>query len=840
MKYNTQDSAIQDILPLVENPSRYLGTEKNSIKKNWDKTPLHMALAFPDLYEIGTSHFGLQILYSILNNREDTLAERFFTPAVDMEQQLRENNAGLVSLESHTQLNQFDIIGFSLLYELNYTNMLNMFDMAGIPFLSKERDASYPILIAGGPCTCNPEPAADFFDAIVIGDGETVIHQLVDAWFEWQKSKEKTKKQLLRAWSKIKGVYIPEFFIPRITKQGYQTLEPVYKDYKTVKRAVEPDLNKTFFPESPLIPFSKPVHDRLRIEVSRGCTRGCRFCQAGMIYRPVRERSPEKIVSLAKKSLKATGYEDLSLLSLSTGDYGCIAPLMESIMAFGASDHIAVSLPSLRAGTLTPKLMELVKKVRKTGFTIAPEAGSQRLRDVINKNISEEDIVKTVKDAFNTGWKVIKLYFMIGLPTETDEDLEAIVELVKKLKTITSDTGKSGKINVSVTTFIPKSHTPFQWAGQISLEESTRKIKWLKEKLKIKGVHFKWQDPKVSRIEGMWARGDRRLSRILIKALEKGCKFDGWSDKFNYDAWEAVFKEEGLDVDLFAKGFTQTDRPVPWQHIDTGIDKKFLLSEWNAAFEKKSTNDCRNGECNDCGVCDFKQIEPIVFNAYDNEIRFKQIELSDEDYKKVVVVYRKMNAARFFGHLELAKIFIRALKRSQINLQYSKGFHPMPKVSFDDPLPMGMESGLEKMFITTSDTLNLENIKEKLNDNLPPGVFVTSCYPYKKEKEEERCSTTSYWVELKNQNIDKGLLQGFKEKDRFPFNRVTKKGKIKERDLKEFIEKIDIVKSDTIHLTVKNKFDIMVRPAEALKIIFNLSPETLKSARVIKNPPAEM
>lgn len=836
MKYNTHNSTIQDILSFVEKPSRYLGTEINTIKKDWHKIPLHMALAFPDLYEIGTSHFGMQILYSSLNRRKDTLAERFFSPAIDMEEQLRKKNKSIVSLESHTDLKKFDIVGFSLLYELNYTNILNMLDLGNIPFLSRQRDLTHPFIIAGGPCTCNPEPVADFFDAIVIGDGETVVHQLADTWFEWQKNVNKTKEDLLHQWSKLKGVYIPSFFKPGVDKSGLQTLEPMYKDYRTIKRAVEPDLNKAFFPDKPIIPFSKPVHDRLRIEVSRGCTRGCRFCQAGMIYRPVRERSPEKIVSLARKSLKDTGYEDLSLLSLSTGDYGCIAPLMESIMAFGADDHIAVSLPSLRAGTLTPELMELIKRVRKTGFTIAPEAGSQRLRNVINKNITEEDIINTVKDAFNTGWKIIKLYFMIGLPTETDEDLQAIVDLVKTLKFVTSDNGKTGKMNVSVTTFIPKSHTPFQWARQISLDESTYKIRWLKEKLKMKGVHFKWQDPKVSMIEGIWARGDRRLSHLLISAHEKGCKFDGWSDKFKFDKWMEVFEEQGLDVEFYAKGFSRKEGVLPWQHIDTGIDNQFLLSEWDAAFNEQSTGDCRNGGCNDCGACDFQQIEPLVFNAYKNTIPYKKTRRSDVDFKKIVIEYKKLDSARFFGHLELAKIFIRALKRSDINLKYSNGFHPMPKVSFDDPLPMGMESGKEKMFIVTSDYEVSDGFRDRINKNLPQGLYVTGCYSFIKSKEKALTRQTAYEVNLKTAVFDEKKLNAFIEKETFTFNRVNKKGKTTEIDLKSIISKIDIVKCNTIHLTMNSRDNVVVRPSEVLKRVFNLDTETIKGAHIIKNP----
>ncbi len=464
------------ILPFVEKPSRYLGSEINAIKKDLNNVKLRFALVFPDVYEIGTSHFGLQILYHILNSHADIAAERVFAPATDMEALLRRSNLPLFTLESHAPLNDFDILGFSLLYELNYTNILTILDLAGIPFRAEQRDRSHPFVIAGGPCTCNPEPIAEIFDAVVVGDGEQAVLELSNIWLQWQENPRRDKFDLLKQWSKIEGVYIPSFFEPGMDVNGLQSLTPRFPDYARVKRAIVADLNQMPFPENPVVPCGKPVHDRLRIEVSRGCTRGCRFCQAGMIYRPVRERAPDTLISLADKSITATGYEDMSLLSLSTGDYGCIAPLMERLMARFASGHVAISLPSLRAGTLTPELMRLIKKVRKTGFTIAPEAGSQRLRDVINKNINENEIVETVKDAFSLGWQVIKLYFMIGLPTETTDDLQALVELIKRLRNIKIARQRKGKINVSIATFIPKPHTPFQWAPQITLAESEEKI----------------------------------------------------------------------------------------------------------------------------------------------------------------------------------------------------------------------------------------------------------------------------------------------------------------------------------------------------------------------------
>ena len=426
--------SIQDLLADIEKPSRYLGTELNRVAKDPNKVKLSIALAFPDLYEIGTSHFGIQILYHILNSCEHIAAERVFAPASDMEAAMRDGHVPLCSLENKRPLAHFDIIGFSLLYELNYTNVLNMLDLAGIPLKSCDRKPEDPFIIAGGPCVCNPEPMADFFDAMIFGDGETVIHKLSDQWIQWKEKGSGDKQELLAQWSENEGVYIPQFYQVRYDENGFQQIVKKGTGPNKIKRAIEPDLDGSAFPKDPIVPFGRPVHDRLRLEVSRGCSRGCRFCQAGMIYRPVRERSPRRLMEIFEQSLANTGYEDLSLLSLSTGDYTCLAGLMQNLMMRCGQEQVALSLPSVRAGTLTPELMALIKKVRKTGFTIAPEAGSQRLRDVINKNVNYEDVEATVRDAFAMGWQVIKLYFMIGLPTETQEDLDGIVDMVHRLK----------------------------------------------------------------------------------------------------------------------------------------------------------------------------------------------------------------------------------------------------------------------------------------------------------------------------------------------------------------------------------------------------------------------
>lgn len=604
---------IQDILPLVEAPSRYLGSEINAIQKDHRQVKLKFALAFPDLYEIGTSHFGLQILYHILNQRPDILAERVFAPAPDMQHYLRRREIPLPSLESGSPLAQFDIVGFSLLYELNYTNVLGMLDLAGLPFKGEDRDDRHPVIIAGGPCTCNPEPVAEFFDAIVVGDGEEVVIQMADAWLAWKKQGDRSRKVLLENWSQLQGVYIPSLFTVHYDVADRPQVQALSDRPLRVERAVLGDLDTAAFPATPIVPYGRPVHDRLRLELARGCTRGCRFCQAGMIYRPVRERDPATVMKQCDQALKTTGYDDISLLSLSTGDYRCIAPLMEQMIHRYACDHVALSLPSLRAGTLTPELMQRIKTVRKTGFTIAPEAGSQRLRDVINKNITTQDIHQTVQDAFALGWKIIKLYFMIGLPTESREDLQALVELVRELSLIKGPGGKKSSINVSVATLIPKPHTPFQWASQISVEEGWEKIQWLKKQLRSPRIRLKWQNPEVSYIEGLMARGDRRLADLLIHAYRKGCQFDGWSDHFRPDLWEESIRELGVDAQAFVHRARTSDEVFPWDHIDMKVKRSYLWDEWQNALQEGVTEDCRDGDCQNCGVCDFTTIKPRVY-----------------------------------------------------------------------------------------------------------------------------------------------------------------------------------------------------------------------------------
>ncbi len=826
--------SIQDIMPLIERPSRYLGNEINIIKKDPDRVKLKFALVFPDLYEIGTSHFGLQILYSILNKKKEVCAQRVFSPGIDMEEYLRALKIPLMSLETKIPVCDFDLIGFSILYELNYTNILNILDLAGIPFYSSQRDDSYPLIVGGGPCTCNPEPVADFFDIIVVGDGENVILEIADTWLKFKENQNNGKESLLKLMSKIEGVYIPAFFKPEYDGNGIQTLRPKYSNYTKVTRAIAKNLDTLPFPDAPIVPYGKPVHDRLRLEVARGCTRGCRFCQAGMIYRPVRERSMETLLGLSEKALGKTGYEDISLLSLSTGDYECIIPLMQRMMEKCETRHIAVSLPSLRAGTLTPELMSLIKKVRKTGFTIAPEAGTQRLRKFINKNISEKEIVETVQDSFDLGWQVIKLYFMIGLPSERKEDIQGIVDLVKKLRKIKVHKGKFGKINVSVSTFIPKPHTPFQWEPQLSLNEAKERINWIKSNLKMPGIRFKWQNPETSMLEGLFARGNRQLSRLLVAAHKKGCKFDGWSDRFDFRLWQEACEDTGVEIDYFNRRKRDIDEPLPWDHIDTKVSKDFLKEEREKAENLESTGDCRRGDCKGCGVCDFEIIEPIVFESSKKHKSVKIEKSENKFYRKLKVSFSKTGKAKYFGHLELVNIMFRAIKRADIEIKYSQGFHPKPKVSFEDPLALGIESEIENMYFAVSHLIKREEVVTRLNKQLPEGLEILSCTEAPSKAEINRINGFTYRIRIKDFDFDKSAIQKFKNKEVVIVERLNKKGKINKINLKNVVLNINLTSKKEIEFILKPDKGKTVRPYEVLKKIFNFTDKQNKQALVVK------
>ena len=603
-------SLLNSILKTVEKPARYAGGELNMRVKplvRGDGTKrFRFALCFPDVYEIGMSHLGQRIIYNVLNEREDTYCERVFAPWFDMERAMRENGLPIYSLETKTPIGEFDIVGFSLLYEMCYTNILTVLDLAGIPLRSRERGEEHPLIIAGGPCVCNPEPIADIMDALVFGDGEEVMDELMDAFAASREAGE-SRCALLKRLAGIKGVYVPSFYEAEYDPNGdfaaLKKLEPTAPD--TVERRIVKDLDKAKYTGKLIVPYMSIVHDRVALEVFRGCTRGCRFCQAGFIYRPIREREPETVIRQADESLDCTGYDEISVFSLSSGDYSHIHELVPMILDRYEDDRVSVSLPSLRIDSFLKDDLDKIQKVRKTGLTFAPEAGTQRLRDVINKGVNEEDLLRAVRDAFESGWHGVKLYFMIGLPTETDEDVLAIAELARKVSrefySMPKELrGKGLRCTVSASTFVPKPFTPFQWEPQIDKPEVLRRQALLRSALKgIRGVEFSYHFSETSALEAAFARGDRRLSEVLISAYNNGARLDSWDEHFKKEAWEQAFSDNGLTVAMFANRCIDVSAPLAWEHMDAVVSMGYLKKEHERAYEGVVTKDCRKG-CNGC------------------------------------------------------------------------------------------------------------------------------------------------------------------------------------------------------------------------------------------------
>ena len=597
-----------DMLSSVQKPARYTGGEFNSIIKIPETTEVTIALAFPDVYEVGMSYLGFKILYHLLNKEPYVAAERVYAPWVDMEAKMRERGLVLRTLETDTKLVECDFIGFTLQYELSYTNILNMLELGGVHQLFSERTEKEPFVIVGGPCVFNPEPLADFIDFAIIGDGEEIMVELMRTYRQWKQNGRPGGRQgFLHEAVKLQGIYVPSFYEVKYNEDGtVGAVTPVdpAAPAKVYKRAVA-DMNSIDYPTAPIVPFGEIIHDRIMLEVFRGCSRGCRFCHAGMVYRPVRERKPEVLMELSRKLVTNTGYNEISLVSLSSADYSHLPELTHQMIGEFKKDRVSVSLPSLRIDAFCVAIAKEVNAVRKSGLTFAPEAGSQKMRDVINKGVTEEDLMHAVEAAFASGWSSVKLYFMIGLPFETDEDILAIAELAKKVQyKYKQVTGKGGcRVTVSASGFVPKPYTAFQWFGQNDVETLRRKQFLLKDALKVKNITFQYHDAKTSVVEGIFARGDRRLGKALLYAWKKGAHFDGWSDCFSYERWQEALAEAGLTQEFYAQRDREEGEIFPWEHVSPGVRREFLWNEWRKAQLQELTHDCRRSSCTGCGVC---------------------------------------------------------------------------------------------------------------------------------------------------------------------------------------------------------------------------------------------
>lgn len=600
------EKRLEQLLLTVQKPGRYSGGEVNQVVKDKAAATVRFAFCFPDTYEIGMSHLGMKILYSLFNERGDIWCERVFAPWGDFEKVMRENDIPLYALESRDSIRDFDFVGFTLQYELSYTNILLMLDLGGIPLKSIERDDSYPIIVAGGPCTCNPEPLADFFDIFFLGEGEKVDLEVIDL-YKKNKANGGTKQDFLRAAAQIKGVYVPSLYdITYNDDKTVKAVTPKFDAPPTIEKRIEENLDETYYPDKFVVPYIEPVHDRAVQEVFRGCIRGCRFCQAGYIYRPVREKSAAVVNRQARALCRNTGYDEISLSSLSTSDYTQLEEMLDEMLSWTECDKISLSLPSLRIDNFSEDLMKKINRLKKSGLTFAPEAGTQRLRDVINKNITENDILGTCATAFRGGYTSVKLYFMMGLPTETDQDIVGIADLAQKIVDLyyslpEKPKGKAVNVSISVANFVPKPHTPFQFEPQITREEMMRRQCLLKDSIKSKKITFNYHENKTSFLEGVFARGDRKLGAVIEAAYKKGCRFDGWDECFNLDAWLEAFSECGVAPEFYANRTRPFDEITPWDHLDYRITKEFLIRENMTARAEKTTPNCRE-KCAGCGA----------------------------------------------------------------------------------------------------------------------------------------------------------------------------------------------------------------------------------------------
>jgi radical SAM family uncharacterized protein len=719
------DSALRRILPRVEKPGRYVGGEWNAVRKRPRKAEVKVALAFPDVYEIGMSYLGQKILYSLLNRDPSVLAERVFAPWPDFERELRSSGLPLSSLENAIPLRDFDILGFSLLYELNYTNVLTILDLGGVPLLAADRDDRHPLVIAGGPAAFNPEPVADIFDLFFLGDGEEGFPEIVGTFRESRKAGLGRRAALERLAS-IQGVYVPSLYVP--TPQKASTLlvpRPEAGAPPTVQKRILREFERSFFPEKIVVPGLRVVFDRVAVEAARGCPQNCRFCQATSVYFPHRPKDAGLLVKTVVASLRQTGYEDGSLSALSVGDHPHLEETVGCLMDELAGQKISLSLSSLRPGGLSPGIVENILRVRKTGFTLVPEAGTERLRAVINKKLTDDEIRNALTFAFSGGWKLVKFYFMIGLPTEREEDLRAIVNIVRQtLELGRSILGSPPRVHISLSSFIPKPHTPFQWLGMEEESSLAEKQRFVRSELaRLRSVEIKDHPVATSILEAVFSRGDRKLSRVLLRAWSKGARFESWGGRLDGGLWQEAFAKEGIDPGEYLK---PVDRRavLPWDHIDIGIRRAHLLRELDLALEEKPSPSCLERSCAECDGCDvrfWKKPAPPFRRPALPAARPPLGEPSDGTFR-YRAVYSKRGRARFLSHIDLIGVLQRSLRRAGVDVCKSCGFHPKMELSYGPALPLGMEGRREVLEFRSPFRFESRDFLARMNRSVPPGI----------------------------------------------------------------------------------------------------------------------
>lgn len=849
---NLEAQLLNEVLPRVEKPSRYLGNELNAVRKERKPGDLRFALAFPDLYDIGLSNLGILILYRILNSMDGVVAERSYAPGMDLEALMRQRGLPMFTWETKTPLNEFDAIGFSIQYELATTNILTMLDLSGIPLRADDRGEDDPILFAGGPCVYHPEPYAPFIDAFVIGEGEDAIRGIATVLRETRGMK---RHQRLEALTEVKGVYVPQLY-PMIKAPGGWILPD--PNGPKIKKAMVRDMNATPFPTDYIVPFTQQVHDRVSLEVLRGCTQGCRFCQAGMTYRPVRERSLDTVNELLQETIRKTGYDEVSLSSLSTCDYSKVNHLVENSVQSLTPQGVAVTLPSLRTDSFSVDLSDMVATAKKSGITFAPEAATPRLRALIDKWIPDEELLQTTGSVFARGWNKVKLYFMIGHPTETDVDVEAIGHLARRVLAGGREHVPGAMVNVGVSTFVPKPFTPFQWERQIDIEETQHKQRILRDLLNVRGIRFRPHEAENSYLEGLVSRGDRRVGDLFELAWKEGCRLDGWSEHFDFAKWQRAVEKWGVDPnEMLAE--RDLDAPLPWDHIDIFVEKAFLRKDLEKAkresLEAALTNDCRNG-CHVCGVIhEDKAACATMIKTYKRGRKEEDANWKpkpppatiweEPDVARMRFRFQKDPGVRLLSHLELQNSVQRLLRRAQVPAAYTNGFSPHMKLAFGDALPVGMSSDGEYGDVKLRREISAEEFLEIVNGAAPAGVHITAATPIdlRAPSLTSRMAAARYHVGLGQLHITadqaREKLAEFLAADEWIVEKRVKKrrrDKVTRLDLRELVKEATVVENGqvSLDLLVGRRGGNLGRPKELLMSLFGLDLDGVLDAHIHK------